>query len=56
VRKDWKYMYWPDFDTEQLFHLAVDPHEENDVVKDPAYAGRLAELRERFRELKAGAQ
>ncbi|MGL5020131.1 MAG: sulfatase/phosphatase domain-containing protein, partial [Luteolibacter sp.] len=56
VRKDWKYIYWPDFGTEQLFNLAVDPIEENDLVANPAQKDRLAEMRGRFGELKAGAR
>lgn len=55
VRKDWKYMLWPDFETEQLFHLSADPREENDLVRDPAQAKQLAEMRSRFGELKAAA-
>ena len=56
VRKDWKYFYWPDFKVEQLFHVAADPFEENDLVKDPEHAARLAEMRGRFAELKAAAK
>jgi arylsulfatase A-like enzyme len=56
VRKDWKYFYWPDFKLEQLFHVAADPFEENDIATDPAQATRLAEMRARFAELKAAAR
>jgi arylsulfatase len=56
VRKDWKYFFWPDFDTEQLFNLTVDPIEENDLVADPAQRDRLTEMRKRFNELKAAAR
>ncbi len=56
VRKDWKLFYWPDFKLEQLFDLKADPHEENDLAKDPAHAARLAEMRTRFGELKAAAR
>ncbi len=56
VRKDWKYFYWPDFKQEQLFHVAADPFEENDLAADPAQATRLAEMRARFAELKAAAR
>ena len=55
VQKEWKYFYWPDFDTEQLFHIATDPGEMEDLVKDPAHAERLAEMRERFAVLKKAA-
>ncbi len=56
VRKDWKYFYWPDFQLEQLFHVAADPFEEADLAKDPAQAERLAEMRSRFAQLKAAAK
>lgn len=56
VRKDWKYFYWPNFKREQLFHVEDDPNEENDLVNDPAQAGRLAAMRARFAELKAAAK
>lgn len=56
VRKDWKYMFWPEHRVEQLFHLTNDPREENDLAKDPAHSGKLAEMRTRFAELKAAAR
>ncbi len=56
VRKDWKYMFWPEHKYEQLFDLTNDPREENDLAKDPAQATRLAEMRVRFAELKAAAK
>lgn len=56
VRKDYKYFLWPDFNTEQLFHVTDDPMEEKDLAKDPAQKERLEEMRKRFAELKAAAQ
>ncbi|MFM9026315.1 MAG: sulfatase [Planctomycetaceae bacterium] len=56
VRKDIKYVVWPDHDREQLFDLVKDPGETTDVIADPAYAARLAELRERFAVLKPQAR
>jgi arylsulfatase A-like enzyme len=56
VRKDFKYFYWPDFDREQLFDIKADPHEENDLVGNPEYEVQLAEMRDRFRELKMEAK
>jgi arylsulfatase len=56
VRKDWKYMFWPDHDYEQLFDLTKDPREENDLAKDPAHAEKLASMRKRFNELKTAAK
>ncbi len=56
VRKDWKYMFWPEEGVEQLFNLTVDPIEENDLAGDPEQANRLAAMRKRFNELKAAAK
>ncbi|MFK7850577.1 MAG: sulfatase [Akkermansiaceae bacterium] len=56
VRKDWKYFYWPEHGVEQLFNIVDDPREENDLIADPAQAKRLAEMRERFKELKQAAK
>jgi hypothetical protein len=47
---------WPDFKTEQLFHLTADPIEENDLAADPSQKDRLAEMRDRFADLKAAAR
>lgn len=55
VRKDWKYIYWPDFKVEQLFHLTTDPLEENDRIEDPSMMDQLKEMRARFAELKQAA-
>ncbi len=56
VRKDWKYMFWPEFEYEQLFNLKADPHEENDLARDAKHAEMLGEMRKRFKELKAEAK
>lgn len=56
VRKDFKYMFWPEHNAEQLFDLKTDPIEENDLVNDPAQADRLEEMRTRFAQLKKAAK
>jgi arylsulfatase len=56
VRKDWKYMYWPDAKYEQLFDLKADGSEENDLARDAKHAEKLAEMRTRFAELKKAAK
>ena len=56
VRKDFKYMYWPKHDVEQLFDLVNDPIEEVDLAGNPKYADKLAEMRKRFKELKEAAK
>jgi arylsulfatase A-like enzyme len=56
VRKDVKYLLWPEFDFEELFDLRADPFEESTVAPDPAQAAKLTELRKRFAELRAAAE
>ena len=54
VRKDYKYMYWPDFGYEQFFDLKRDPGEINDLSNstDPENQVVLREMKRRFAELK----
>ncbi|MBB3209486.1 arylsulfatase A-like enzyme [Rhodopirellula rubra] len=52
VRKGWKYMYWPEFEREQLFDLTDDPIEEKDLASNPEHAVKLGEMRKRFLQLK----
>lgn len=56
VRKEVKYLLWPDFSHEELFDLQRDSFEENNLVHDAAHAGTLGSLRARFAELKAAAR
>ncbi len=56
VRRDVKYLYWPDFQHEELFDLARDPGEETNLIADPGWRDRLIELRARFKVLKAQAR
>ncbi len=56
VRKDWKYMFWPEANYEQLFDLTTDAREELDLARDAMHAARLAAMRVRFAELKAAAK
>ena len=55
VQRDWKYLYWPEFDREQLFDLANDPQEENDLINESTHTARLTAMRARFAVLKAAA-
>jgi arylsulfatase A-like enzyme len=56
VRKDMKYIFWPDFNTEELYNLKIDPLEENNLIKSEQHQESLKLLRIRFKELKADAK
>jgi arylsulfatase len=43
-----KYIWWTSTGREQLFHLAADPNELQDLAADPQYAATLAVWRERM--------
>jgi arylsulfatase len=53
VRKDYKYLYWSQYDYHQLFHVAEDPMEEVDLVNETSVAGVLVAMKARFNELQA---
>jgi arylsulfatase A-like enzyme len=55
VRKDWKYIYWPHAEYEQLFNLVDDPLELNDLGNVSDHSERLRQMRERHRELELQA-
>jgi len=54
VRKDYKYMYWPDYKYEQLFDLRNDPGELEDVINstNPEIVEMKKSMKERFEYLK----
>jgi arylsulfatase A-like enzyme len=56
VRKDSKYIRWPEHDMEQLFDLVTDPREQRDLAGDPLQDERLVAQRRRFAELQAAAR
>ena len=53
VRKDWKYIYWPQVHVDQLFNLAEDPLEMNDLAINITEENlvRLNEMKIRHKEL-----
>ena len=55
VRKDYKYIYWPEQKVEQLFNLKADPYEQTDLIKNEDQKEVLAEMRKHFKERKAAA-
>lgn len=53
---DMKYIYWPDYKTEELFNLKKDPYEINNRIKDSSYQRTLKAMKSRFEQLKKLAQ
>jgi arylsulfatase A-like enzyme len=46
VRRDWKYVEWPEFDYQQLFDMKNDRGELRNLASDPGHAGRAAKMRD----------
>ncbi len=50
VRRDVKYLYWPDYGHEELFDLAADPQEERNLAADPTRVAQKTELKRKLSE------
>ncbi len=48
IRRDWKYVFWPEFDHEQLFNLNADPDEVRNLAGDQGSRGQLGAMRARL--------
>lgn len=48
VRRDWKYVEWPEFDYSQLFDLTRDPGELTNLAADPAHAEQRRQMQQRL--------
>jgi arylsulfatase len=56
VRKDVKYLFWPDFDYEELFDLKSDPLEEKNLAGSAQHAAAMKAYRAQFAALKSAAR
>ena len=56
IRRDWKYVYFPEFDYEQLFNLKEDAEEIRNLAQDPAHAGQRAKMRQKLEEWRERAR
>jgi arylsulfatase A-like enzyme len=50
IRRDWKYVYWPEFDYEQLFNLKQDAQEIRNLAREPGAARQRAAMRRKLDE------
>ena len=50
VRRDWKYVWWPEFEAEQLFNLREDPGEVVNLALEPRYQAERASFRRQLDE------
>ena len=48
VRKEWKYVDWPEFDYQQLFDLKNDPGELRNLAGNPAQARQQTRMRQKL--------
>jgi arylsulfatase A-like enzyme len=56
IRRDWKYVYWPEFQYEQLFNLNEDAQEYRNLAHDPAHEGRRAAMRQKLEDWRTRAR
>lgn len=56
VSPEMKYLYYPEFDYEELYALKSDPHELENLVKEPKYQDILSQKRKRFSQLQEEAK
>jgi arylsulfatase len=48
IRRDWKYIEWPEFDYQQLFDLESDPGEIQNLAGQPAHAIQQTRMRQQL--------
>ncbi len=56
IARDAKYIWWPDYQYEEFYDLEKDPLETTNRIADPAYARKIAEMKQRFRITKEEAK
>ena len=56
IRRDWKYVSFPEFDYEQLFNVKADAEEIRNLAQDPAHAGQRAKMRQKLEDWRGRAR
>lgn len=56
IRRDWKYVYWPEFAYEQLFNLKQDREEIRNLANEPSAADERTKMRRKLDEWRTRAK
>ena len=56
IRRDWKYIEWPEFDYQQLFDLENDPGEIRNLAGQPAHGSQQMKMRQQLDTLRQMAR
>lgn len=56
IRRDWKYVYWPEFDYEQLLNLKQDPEEIRNLASQPSAGDQRTKMRRKLEEWRTRAK
>ena len=56
IRRDWKYVYWPEFEYEQLFDLKGDPEEIRNLAQEPAWGSQRTNMRQKLEDWRRRAR
>ncbi len=56
IRRDWKYVEWPEFAYRQLFDLRADPGERRNLADDPKQARQLARMQAKLADWRRRVQ
>jgi arylsulfatase len=56
IRRDWKYVYWPEFAYEQLFNLKDDAAEFRNLAADATHVGQRGTMRQKLEEWRRQAR
>ena len=56
IRRDWKFIDWPEFSYQQLFDLKNDPGEIRNLADSPAHRDRVARFRQKLDEWRERAR
>jgi len=56
IRRDLKYVYWPEWEHEQLFDLRQDPTELHNRAADPAHADAVSRMRQKLESWRRSVQ